>query len=164
MIPRTLDPVIRQRATYYPVVTLTGPRQSGKTTLVRAAFPAHPYATLEDPDQRAYALDDPRGFLAQYPAGAILDEVQRAPALVSYLQGIVDEDDRPGRFVLTGSQNLLLHGAVSQSLAGRTAVLELLPFSIADRMKSKLVTGQERPVEGDLVRHRFPKTKSFCTP
>lgn len=132
MIPRSLQPVLLDRARIYPVITITGPRQSGKTTLVRAAFPSHEYASLEDPDRRAFALEDPRGFLGQFAGGVILDEVQRAPDLLSYLQTEVDRDDRPGRFVLTGSQNLVLLRSVAQSLAGRTAVLHLLPFSLAE--------------------------------
>ncbi len=111
------------------MVTVTGPRQSGKTTLVRAAFPRQRYASLEDPDARAFALEDPRGFLGQFRGRVILDEVQRAPELFSYIQGIVDEADRPGQFILSGSQNFLLLNRVSQSLAGRCAVLRLLPFS-----------------------------------
>ena len=116
-----------------PVVTLTGPRQSGKTTLVRAVFPDHGYVSLEDPDERARATVDPRGFLsALAKRPVILDEVQRVPALPSYIQGMVDADGMPGRFILTGSQNLLLLEQVSQSLAGRTALLRLLPLSVAE--------------------------------
>jgi len=129
MIARHLARTLKNAARDYPVVTLTGPRQSGKTTLVRAAFPRHRYASLEDPDARAFALSDPRGFLQQFRGRVILDEVQRAPDLFSYIQGIVDEADRPGQFILTGSQNFLLLTRVSQSLAGRCAVLRLLPFS-----------------------------------
>jgi uncharacterized protein len=111
---------------------MTGPRQSGKTTLARAAFPDKRYVSLEDPDTRDFALGDPRGFLAQFPEGAVLDEAQRCPALFSYLQGIVDADRRPGRFVLTGSQQFGLLSGVSQSLAGRAGLLQLLPFSLAE--------------------------------
>ena len=112
-------------------MTLTGPRQSGKTTLVRALFPKHRYLSLEAPDVRARALEDPRGFLAQ-GGRLILDEIQRAPDLLSYLQVLVDEDARPGRFILTGSQNILLLESVSQTLAGRTALLRLHPLSLAE--------------------------------
>jgi predicted AAA+ superfamily ATPase len=132
MIPRTLHPVLLEAADALPVVTLTGPRQSGKTTLVRATFPDLPYATLEAPDTRERAIEDPRGFLGGFPEGAILDEVQRAPDLLSYIQGMVDEDPRPGRFILTGSQNLLLLDGISQSLAGRTRILHLYTFSLSE--------------------------------
>lgn len=129
MIQRALEPVLRRAAKHYPIVTLTGPRQSGKTTLARAAFPDHAYASLEDPDQREFAAADPRGFLAQFREPVILDEAQRAPDLFSYIQTAVDRDASNGRYVLTGSQNFLLMHNVSQSLAGRAAVLHLLPFA-----------------------------------
>jgi hypothetical protein len=129
MIARHLSKTLRTAARDYPVVTVTGPRQSGKTTLVRATFPRHSYASLEDPDARAFAAEDPRGFLDQFRGKVILDEVQRAPDLFSYIQGIVDRVDRPGHFILSGSQNFLLLHRVSQTLAGRCAVLRLLPFS-----------------------------------
>ncbi len=132
MVPRTLAPILLQRAAQYPVVTLTGPRQSGKTTLCRAVFPDKRYVSLEDPDMRRFAVEDPRGFLESVRDGAILDEIQRAPELPSYIQGMVDADPRPGRFVLTGSQQFELMRHVSQSLAGRSAVLRLLPFSLAE--------------------------------
>jgi len=129
LIQRHLTSALRQAAQRYPIVTLTGPRQSGKTTLVRATFPMHPYISLEDPDRRAFALEDPRGFLRQFDRGAVLDEVQRVPDLFSYLQTNVDADDTPGRFILTGSQNFLLMQKISQSLAGRSAILHLWPFT-----------------------------------
>jgi len=129
MIRRELQSVLEEEATRYPVVTVTGPRQSGKTTLCRQTFPDLPWVSLEPLDVRAFATEDPRGFLGQYADGAILDEIQHAPGLTSYIQDIVDRDPKPGRFVLTGSQNLALMSTVSQSLAGRTAVLHLLPPS-----------------------------------
>ena len=129
MIDRDLAPRLLQAARQFPAVTLTGPRQSGKSTLCEALFPDLAYANLEAPDVRAFATADPRAFLAQFPDGAILDEIQRAPDLPSYLQGLIDADPRPGRFILTGSQNLALLKTVSQSLAGRTAVLYLLPLA-----------------------------------
>ena len=132
MIERNIAPVLLQLATQYPVITLTGPRQSGKTTLTRRLFSDKPYVTLEDPDTRRFAMEDPRGFLMQFAQGAILDEIQRAPELTSYLQGMVDADPKPGRFVLTGSHQFELMSQVSQSLAGRTAVLRLLPFTLAE--------------------------------
>ena len=131
MVRRHLTPALQRAARTNPVVTLTGPRQSGKTTLVRSVFPDHLYLSLEAPDVRERALADPRGLLAASDH-LILDEIQRAPDLLSYLQGLVDEDNRPGRFIVTGSQNLLLMETVSQTLAGRTAILRLYPFSIAE--------------------------------
>jgi len=132
MIVRDLAPRLESAAKSFPAVTLTGPRQSGKSTLCRATFPDHGYANLEAPDQRDFALSDPRGFLEQFPKGGVIDEVQRAPELVSYLQPLIDEDPTPGRWILTGSQNLMLLESVSQSLAGRTALLHLLPLTWAE--------------------------------
>jgi predicted AAA+ superfamily ATPase len=132
MIRRDLETVLKKVARQYPVVTLTGPRQSGKTTLVQAAFPEHEYASLEEPDVRAFALEDPRGFLAQFTGGVILDEVQRVPDLFSYIQTIIDREDAPGRYILSGSQNFLLLRSISQSLAGRSAILHLLPLSLGE--------------------------------
>ncbi len=129
-IHRTAEKTFLSLVRQYPVVAVTGPRQSGKTTLVRHACPNKPYVLLEDLDTREFASDDPRGFLAQYPDGAVFDEVQRCPELLSYLQGIVDRNPQPGLFVLTGSQQLTLHSGISQSLAGRVALLPLLPFSL----------------------------------
>lgn len=135
MIIRNITPVLKRLAGQYPVITLTGPRQSGKTTLAKSLFPDKPYVTLEDPDTRRFAMDDPRGFLANYAQGATLDEVQRAPDLPSYLQGMVDANAQPGRFILTGSQQFELMTQVTQSLAGRTAVLRLLPFTLAEAQR-----------------------------
>jgi hypothetical protein len=132
MIERTLARRARDLSRRFPAVTITGPRQSGKTTLARMAFPRHPYASLEAPDVREFAREDPRGFLAGYPHGAILDEVQRVPELASYLQGIVDEPGFEGSWILTGSQDFALLASLSQSLAGRTAVLHLLPPSLEE--------------------------------
>lgn len=132
LIDRTIEPVLITLAGQYPVVTITGPRQSGKTTLCRKVFPDKPYANLEAPDVRQFALDDPRGFLAQYPDGAVLDEIQRAPDLASYIQPLVDENQREGQFILTGSQQFEVTSTINQSLAGRTALVRLLPFSIAE--------------------------------
>ena len=130
MIPREAAPTLIKAAKGYPVVAITGPRQSGKTTLSRMVFAQKPYVTLEDPDQLQFALSDARGFLRQFPSGAVLDEIQRAPKLFSYIQGIVDERRKPGLFIVTGSQQFGLLAQVSQTLAGRVATLELLPFSL----------------------------------
>lgn len=132
IINRTIETILADLAGKYPVITITGPRQSGKTTLCRKVFTGKPYVNLEAPDIRQFAIDDPRGFLAQYPDGAILDEIQRAPDLTSYLQPMVDEDQREGRFILTGSQQFEVNNTLNQSLAGRSALLKLLPFSLAE--------------------------------
>ncbi len=147
MIERDIAALLRRLATQFPVVTLTGPRQSGKTTLARSAFPHLPYRSLEDPDLRRFATEDPRGFIAGLgAAGAIVDEIQRAPQLPSYLQAVVDADARPGRFILTGSQQFELMTQVSQSLAGRTAVLRLLPFTLAEAVRAN-----PRALDGGLA-------------
>ncbi len=132
MIPRQLSQELLLQLNEYPVVTLLGPRQAGKTTLARGLLKDYAYVSLETPDILAFAQDDPRGFLAQYPEKAIFDEIQRAPHLVSYLQGIVDESGTTGQFVLTGSHQLELRATITQSLAGRTGILNLLPFSIGE--------------------------------
>jgi len=129
-IRRNLATVLRRLARSYPVLTLTGPRQSGKTTLVRDVFRGKPYISFESPDNRERALKDPRGLLAELPRGAVLDEVQHVPDLLSYIQVEVDERPSPGQFILTGSENLSITGTVAQTLAGRTAVLHLLPPSL----------------------------------
>ena len=132
MIERILQPHLADLATRYPILTLTGPRQSGKTTLSRMTFPDLPYVSLENPSNRQFAEEDPVAFLDRYAAGAVFDEVQRVPTIFSYLQGMVDEDPRPGRFVLTGSENLALTEGSTQSLAGRTTLTELLPLSLGE--------------------------------
>jgi len=132
MIQREMLPTLLQASREYPVVTVTGPRQSGKTTLCRLAFPDKPYINLEAPDRRRFALEDPRGFLATIPEGAILDEIQRAPELPSYIQEIVDENPAAGRYIITGSQQFELMDRVIQSLAGRTALLRLLPLTMRE--------------------------------
>ncbi|HNX50776.1 MAG TPA: ATP-binding protein [Thermoanaerobaculaceae bacterium] len=129
MIERHAGRTIRSLAEGYPAIVITGPRQSGKTTLARALFPDHPYVSLEDPDSRLLATDDPRRFLDKHRKGAILDEVQHCPELLSYLQGVIDREPAMGRFILTGSQQLGLMSRVTQSLAGRVALVQLLPFA-----------------------------------
>ncbi len=134
-IERAMAQKLRALAEKFPVVTLTGPRQSGKTTLLKALFPTLPYASLEAPDIRQFALTDPRGFLANFNQGAILDEVQHAPDLLSYIQVIVDS--KPDvHFILSGSSNFLLMEKIGQSLAGRSAILHLLPLSLQELAKS----------------------------
>jgi predicted AAA+ superfamily ATPase len=132
MIKRDMTTELIEAAGEYPVVTIFGPRQSGKTTLVQMTFPEKTYYSLEDPDVRMAAETDPRGFLAGLPEGGVLDEIQRLPELLSYIQGIVDREKKTGMFILTGSHQPGLHQSVSQSLAGRTAVLTLLPFSLTE--------------------------------
>lgn len=131
-MPLLARDALRRLARGFPLVALTGPRQSGKTTLVRTTFPGRAYVSLEDPDERDFALQDPRSFLARFPRGAIFDEVQRAPALLSYLQTRVDERRAPGQFVLTGSQQFGLMARITQTLAGRIGLLHLLPLALAE--------------------------------
>jgi uncharacterized protein len=132
MIPRHAKETALRLARGFPILAITGPRQSGKTTLARTCFADRPYVSLEDPDQRDLATNDPRGFLARFPDGAIIDEAQHGPDLMSYLQGLVDARGRMGDFVLTGSQQFGLMSRISQSLAGRVGRIELLPFSMAE--------------------------------
>lgn len=139
MIPRTLSRTLLRLAKGFPVVVVTGPRQSGKTTLVRDTFPDKPYVSLENPDTRQFAAEDGRRFLAAYPDGAIFDEVQRVPGLLSYLQGAADESRAPGKYILTGSQNFTLAHSISQSLAGRAGMAQLLPLSAAELDRAGLL-------------------------
>ena len=136
MIDRDAAQTISTLLRGFPIVTLTGPRQSGKTTLAKALFKDRPYASLEDPDLRQAAMDDPRSFLGRYPDGGVLDEVQRCPDIISYLQTMVDADGRMGLYILTGSQQFGLMSKITQSLAGRTGFVELLPFSIPELAKA----------------------------
>jgi len=129
MFQRSIAEKTKRYAKQYPVVTITGPRQSGKTTLVKNLFPKKKYVSLEDIESRNQAEQDPKGFLARYPEGAIIDEIQRTPDLFSYIQTIVDEKNKEGMFILTGSQQFEMMENLSQSLAGRTAIVKLLPFS-----------------------------------
>ena len=154
MIGRHLGSVLRKVATRYPVVTVTGPRQSGKTTLVRSVFDKHRYVSLEDPDERHYAQEDPRGFLDQFSEPVILDEVQNTPDLFSYIQSRVDLAPNNGQFILSGSQNFLLLRRVSQSLAGRAFIGHLLPFTLSEL--------HNRPLRADdSVSTALPRTKPF---
>jgi uncharacterized protein len=138
MIDRQATAVLRRMALGFPVVALTGPRQSGKTTLARQVFAAKPYFSFEDLETRQRALADPRQFFAHLPGGAVLDEVQRCPELLSYLQGVVDEHARMGEFVVTGSQQFGLVAQITQSLAGRAGLVQLLPLSRAELAQAGL--------------------------
>lgn len=132
MIAREAEAEIKVLAKQFKAVAVVGPRQSGKTTLVRHIFADKPYANLENPDLRIFATEDPRGFLSNYPHGAVFDEVQRVPELFSYLQQILDDSKGHGLFVLTGSNNFLLQEQISQSLSGRVGYLHLLPLSLSE--------------------------------
>lgn len=156
-IDRQAQKVLLERATLYPVVTVLGPRQSGKTTLCRMAFPDKPYVNLEQPDVREFAQQDPKAFLAQYADGAVLDEIQNVPALLSWIQVLTDADSRPGRFVLTGSHQLQLGAQLTQSLAGRTAVIELLPLSLAELMAHQARTSADADVNRSMLQGGYPR-------
>lgn len=147
MIKRIAASKITQLASSFKSVAVTGPRQSGKTTLVRTLFPDKTYLSLENPDIRRFAMEDPRGFLSRYEEGAIFDEVQRTPELFSYLQEILDNSPETGRFILTGSNNFLLQQNISQTLAGRVAILNLLPFSTEELFQNQ----ENTPDENELI-------------
>ena len=153
MIERDITPYLVKLFKQYPFVTVTGPRQSGKTTLCRETFPHLRYVSLEVPEQREFARSDPNRFLLQLEGGAILDEIQRVPELLSYLQVIADEKRKNSLFILTGSENLTLSQAVSQSLAGRTALLCLLPFSLPERQR----TGASSSIDDILYSGFYPR-------
>lgn len=143
LLTRTAEKELRTLAGQFKAVAVVGPRQSGKTTLVRMAFPDKAYVSLENPDTRRFAIEDPRGFIAGYPDGAILDEIQRTPDIFSYLQQVLDENKGKGRFIITGSNNFLLQENISQSLAGRVGYLYLLPLSINELPKHKLSVNEQ---------------------
>ncbi|MBP5183315.1 MAG: ATP-binding protein [Lentisphaeria bacterium] len=163
MIDRQMSSQILEAASQYPVVAVTGPRQSGKTTLCRELFPDYAYINLEKPETRQFAAEDPNGFLAQFDKPVILDEVQRVPDLFSYIMPLVDEHKKMGEFVLSGSQNFHLQEAISQSLAGRCATLKLLPLSFRELKKKPnhdiFEIGTEKPdlpeSPGDPFAHIF---------
>ena len=144
MIARKIEKQLRKLAEMYPVVTITGPRQSGKTTLAKAVFPEHKYVSLENFDLRQMAQADPKGFLKSFPAPVIFDEIQRVPELLSYIQTIVDENKTAGQYILTGSHQPLLGESVTQSLAGRTGILRLLPLSIAELKDAGIVLERDQ--------------------
>lgn len=151
MIIRTITNEFLTQLREYPIVTVIGPRQAGKTTLVRSALPEYEYVSLETPETRQFALDDPKAFLKRYAGKVIFDEVQRVPHLLSYLQGMVDQSGQQGQFVLTGSHQLELRAAITQSLAGRTGILHLLPLSIAELT----VAGIRFEHFSDYIHHGF---------
>lgn len=153
MIERALTSELIAMSKQYPVVTVTGPRQSGKTTLVRHVFAKKPYVNFEALDTRELAREDPRRFLAQFPKGAVFDEIQRVPDLLSYIQVIVDEQKINGFFILTGSHQLLLHEAITQSLAGRTALLNLYPLSLQELKNA----GFHDSTDALLLKGGFPR-------
>ncbi len=132
IIKRDIEAILRAMAGQFKSVAITGPRQSGKTTLSRKLFADLPYVSLESPDERGRAERDPRGFLARFPDGGVFDEIQRVPDLFSYLQEVLDSQKRPGRYILTGSQQFGMMASISQTLAGRVGLLTLLPFSAAE--------------------------------
>ncbi|MBT7151503.1 MAG: ATP-binding protein [Deltaproteobacteria bacterium] len=152
LVTRAIAAHIKRLASQYPVITITGPRQSGKTTLCKMVFPEKAYVSLENPDSRRFAATDPNGFFKQYPAGAIIDEIQRVPELLSYIQGIVDDHGIAGEFIITGSAQFELLENVTQSLAGRTALGKLLPFSY-----DEIYSGQFVDVDEMLFKGFFPR-------
>ena len=155
MIRREISSQLQKMATKMPIISITGPRQSGKTTLARMCFPEYSYVNLESPDVYEAAVSDPRLFLSQFPRGVIIDEVQRFPALFSYIQTMSDERNRPGEYVLTGSQNFLLSEKISQSLAGRVFVTHLLPLSISELRSTDEVKFTD--LEATLFRGFYPR-------
>jgi len=155
---RQAEHQLKLSANQYPVVTVIGPRQVGKTTMVKYVFDQLPYVNLEDPDIRLFAEHDSKGFMAQFPDGAIIDEIQNVPKLLSYIQVIVDEKQKNGMFVLTGSQQLDLNSAISQSLAGRTSILFLLPLTITELQAQKIdLTLDDYLLHGFLPRNHAEK-------
>lgn len=143
MFARTAECHLKELGRQFPAITVVGPRQSGKTTLARKVFPDYAYVSIEDPDIRRFAVSDPRGFLESNPAPLIIDEVQRVPDLLSYLQGRIDREGKNGQYVLTGSHQPLLKAGISQSLAGRTALLKLLPPSFGELLKAGVHQSRE---------------------
>lgn len=141
LFSRSLAEEIRKRESQFPILAVTGPRQSGKTTLLKSLFPDYVYVSLENPDIRSFAEDDPNGFLQRYPGQAILDEVQRVPALFSYLQTAVDESGQMGQYILSGSQNFHLLKNITQTLAGRVALFRLLPLDLDEMEQAGILSG-----------------------
>ena len=155
-IQREISEHLKALATQFPVIAIMGPRQSGKTTLAKITFPDYAYVSLEELDQRLKAKDDPRGFLAAYShrSGVVIDEVQEVPELLSYMQGIVDQAYRPGFFVLTGSQHFLMYEKITQTLAGRIALLTLLPLSVTELQSADLLPAS---IDDVLIKGFYPR-------
>jgi predicted AAA+ superfamily ATPase len=153
MITRIASEEVKILASQFKAIAIVGPRQSGKTTLARAVFPDKKYVSLENLDNRQFAMEDTRGFLQQYADGAIFDEAQRVPELFSYLQQVLDEDSEKGKFILTGSNNFLLQENISQSLAGRIGYLYLLPFSTEE---IAMITNQDQTIEEAIYKGGYP--------
>ena len=158
MYPRQIEPYLVKSSRLYPIVTVTGPRQSGKTTLLKYAFADYQYVSLEDPDMFEFADSDPRGFLETYNSQVILDEVQNVPKLFSYLQSQCDANPEPGQFILSGSQQFLLNEKIFQSLSGRTAILRLVPLSFSELQQCPAQTYWQT---GELMQSQQPATKLF---
>lgn len=154
MIERMIKAKLLKLISQYPIVTLTGPRQSGKSTLLRTSFPDYQYVSLEDPDMRLFASEDPRGFLTTYPDKTIIDEVQRVPDLFSYLQTHVDKKNKEGMYLLAGSHNFLLMESINQSLAGRTAILRLLPFSHKEMKAGRILP---ESIDEEIYKGAYPR-------
>lgn len=154
MITRDLSNKLIDLFKKYSVITVTGPRQSGKSTLLRVTFPDYKYVSLEDPDMRLFAEKDPKGFLLTYPDKTIIDEVQRVPQLFSYLQTHIDRENRPGMYLLAGSHNFLLMESINQSLAGRTAILRLLPFSHTEMKNANILP---KNVDEEIFYGSYPR-------
>lgn len=156
IITREITPHLKSLAQQFPVVAVMGPRQSGKTTLVKETFPEYSYVTLEDLDKRSAAKEDPRSFFTSYAKkkGLIIDEIQEVPELFSYMQGIVDQEYRPGFFIITGSQNFLLHEKITQTLAGRIALLTLLPLTVSELQNAGLLSDS---IESLLIKGFYPR-------
>ncbi len=160
MIRRELEGLLKRMAGWFPIVSVTGPRQSGKSTLVRAAFPDYAYVNLEDPQQGAHAREDPVGFVRNAPTPLIIDEAQQAPELFSMVQVVSDERGGSGHFILSGSQNFLLLKSISQSLAGRVGMLRLLPLSYAELSAEGIAPS----IEGYMVRGGYPRLYDVDVP
>lgn len=154
MIKRELQVKLKEMTTKYPVVTLTGPRQSGKSTLLKTTFPDYAYISIEDPDIRQFAAEDPRGFLKTYPDKTIIDEIQRVPELFSFIQTHTDRENKTGMYLLAGSHNFLLMQHIGQSLAGRTAILKLLPFSHTEMKHGNILPDS---VDDEIFKGAYPR-------